>query len=288
MGCDSHGRRPATAHPEEPDRQLLQIRTLAGVIDGCLGVANFVLGQPMNGHVARQAIALALIAEVEAKDGKTSPQERDNTSRPTSGRRQTRGKRSPGPRAGPFVGRCRLPRSVTPSELAKVTGSAVGDGAIGSTAKGGDRFQNRQDGKHGGDADDQVNHDQDRDKAKNNPHHDQLSLYIRRKSGRYSVHQNRSCWTRTLHRRFACRVGHVVEIAVRIAGLIVHRRRQHVLVNCQEAGDCLDTSGSRDQMAHHALDAGDGNPRACVPHAFRMAMVSTRSLTAVLVPWALM
>ena len=54
-------------------------------------------------------------------------------------------------------------------------------------------------------------------------------------------------------------VGDVVEVAV-VAGVVeVDRRRDHAVADRQQADDRLDAAGRRDQVAHHALGAGDGH-----------------------------
>src|SRR5262245_39935203 len=52
-------------------------------------------------------------------------------------------------------------------------------------------------------------------------------------------------------------VRHIIEIALRIGRLIVHRRRNDAALDRHDRGDQLDRAGGGDQMAQHALAAGN-------------------------------
>ena len=52
-------------------------------------------------------------------------------------------------------------------------------------------------------------------------------------------------------------VGDVVEVAVGVGVVEVDRRRQDAVADRQQADDRLDAAGGGDQVAHHALGAGD-------------------------------
>src|SRR5262245_46721197 len=53
-------------------------------------------------------------------------------------------------------------------------------------------------------------------------------------------------------------VGDVVQVAIRVGVLVVDRRRQYTVANRHQADDHLGDPGSGNQVAHHALGAGDG------------------------------
>src|SRR5262249_5666332 len=56
---------------------------------------------------------------------------------------------------------------------------------------------------------------------------------------------------------FAGRVRDVVEVAVRVGVLVVDRGWQHAFAQGHDTGDQLDGAGGGDQVADHALAAGD-------------------------------
>ena len=60
----------------------------------------------------------------------------------------------------------------------------------------------------------------------------------------------------------------VVEVALRVGVVEVDRRRQDPVADRQQADDRLDAPGSRDQVAHHALGAGDRHLVGRLPERF--------------------
>ena len=73
-----------------------------------------------------------------------------------------------------------------------------------------------------------------------------------------SGRRSRSCWTSRRRRPGRARgVGDVVEVAVVVGVVEVHRRRHDAVADRQQAGDRLDRAPGGDQVAGHALGARD-------------------------------
>src|SRR5207248_2891109 len=58
---------------------------------------------------------------------------------------------------------------------------------------------------------------------------------------------------------FAGGVGDVVEVAIRVGCFVIDRRRDDAAANGHDAGDQFGSAGGGDQVAEHALAAGDRN-----------------------------
>src|SRR5574344_71808 len=72
-------------------------------------------------------------------------------------------------------------------------------------------------------------------------------------------------------------VRYIVEIKTIIRRLVVDRRRQHIVLDCQCRSDALCTTSSAQQMSRHGLDGGNGDVFGCIApdclDSFRLTLI---------------